>query len=63
MSDGIVILGTVAIVGLVAVVTVALVYNRIIWVRGTRDSVEVQTQANVAERHSSIENGIGNLQK
>jgi hypothetical protein len=47
MSDGIVILGTVAIVGLVAVVTVALVYNRSLWVRGTRDQVEVQTSTTV----------------
>ncbi|MEL6110894.1 MAG: hypothetical protein AAFU85_33220 [Planctomycetota bacterium] len=45
MSDGAVILGTVAIVGLVAVLTVALVYNRAMWLRGTSDGVEVKTSA------------------
>lgn len=45
MSDGMVILGTVAIVGLVAVLTVALVYNRDFWVRGSHESIEFKTSS------------------
>lgn len=43
MNDGLVILGTVAIVGLVAVATVALVYNRGLWVKGSSGQIEVKT--------------------
>lgn len=46
MSDGFVILGTVSIVGIVAVLTVALVYNRPLWLRGSRESLEVHTTPN-----------------
>ena len=47
MADGMVILGTVAIVGLVAVTTIAMVYNRSFGFRGTNDSVEVNTRKEV----------------
>lgn len=43
MTDGLVILGTVAIVGLVAVTTIALVYNRSFGFRGNKEAIEVQT--------------------
>jgi hypothetical protein len=42
MSDGIVILGTVALVGLVAIMTVALVYDRRLWVRGSDSQLELK---------------------
>ena len=45
MADGLVILGTVAIVGLVAVTTIALVYGRSFGLRGDKQSIEVQTKA------------------
>lgn len=45
MADGLVVLGTIAIVGLVAVTTIALVYNRSLWVRGNSSEVNVQTGA------------------
>ncbi len=41
MSDGVVILGTVAIVGLVAVVTVALVYDRKLGFTGSRNEIQI----------------------
>lgn len=47
MTDGFVILGTVAIVGLVAVTTIALVYNRSFGFRGGKEAIEVQTKVEV----------------
>jgi hypothetical protein len=47
MSDGLVALGSIAIVGLVAVLIIALVYNRAIWVQGSRDALEVRTSRTV----------------
>ena len=44
MTDGFVILGTIAIVGLVAVTTIALVYNRSFGFRGDKEAIEVQTK-------------------
>jgi hypothetical protein len=44
MSDVLVILGTITIVGIVAIATVALVYDRFLWFRGTKTSVELQTK-------------------
>lgn len=43
MNDGLVILGTVAIVGLVAVATIALVYDRGLFVRGSKSEMEIRT--------------------
>jgi hypothetical protein len=43
MADSFVILGTVALVGLVAVTTIALVYNRTLWVSGSDKHVEIRT--------------------
>jgi len=43
MSDGVVILGTVAIVGLVAVATVALVYDRTLGITGSRGKIHIET--------------------
>jgi hypothetical protein len=43
MSDVLVILGTVAIVGVVAIATVAIVYDRFLWFRATNASVELRT--------------------
>lgn len=54
MTDGLVILGTVAIVGLVAVLTVALVYNRSLWVKGSSKQLEVETRANNGEADSDF---------
>jgi len=55
MSDGLVVLGTVAIVGLVAVTTVALVYNRSLHVRGSSEGIEVQTSPEMAQRDATPE--------
>ena len=53
MADGVVVLGTIASVGLVAVTTIALVYNRPLWVRG--NSSEVQVRAGSATESQSTE--------
>ncbi len=57
MTDGMVILGTIGLVGLVAVSTVALVYNRPLLVRGNSSSVEVQTNT------ATDKNGAGDPPK
>jgi hypothetical protein len=59
MADGVVILGTVAIVGLVGIFAIALVYNRPLWVRGTNKSLDVRTAstANMDGRTSESKTG------
>ena len=47
MSEVVLVLGTVTIVGLVAIVSIALVYNRSLWVKGTDNSIEMRTDADV----------------
>lgn len=59
MADGLVVLGTVGIVGLVAVTTVSLVYNRTLWVRGSRSDIQVHTGRSIgahSANNASIEN-------
>jgi hypothetical protein len=45
MADELVILGTIAIVGLVAVTTIALVYNRSFGFRGDKEAIQIETRA------------------
>lgn len=52
MSEVVLVLGTVAIVGLVAIVSIALVYNRSLWVKGSDNSIEMRTDAEVRSEPS-----------
>lgn len=45
MTDGFIILGTVGIVGLVAVLAIALVYNRPFQFRGDSSRMEIEAKA------------------
>ncbi|WP_039963361.1 hypothetical protein [Rhodopirellula europaea] len=44
MSDGMVILGTVLIVGVVAVIVVALVYDRPLGINGSKEEITISTK-------------------
>ena len=62
MSDAIVILGTLAILGIVAVTTVSLVYNRSLGLRGNKESIEINTRATNA-RSGVTQSSAANTQK
>lgn len=59
MADGLVVLGTTAIVGGVAVLTIALVYDRPIWLRGDRQSIEAHTTKSLGEPSPKPPSSLG----
>ena len=50
MNDGLIVLGAIAIVGLVAVASIALVYDRGLFVRGSKSEMELRTGDRTIEK-------------